>query len=955
MRRNKHELFKLYILHMMHLNTENLLKMKILILVLSFLVFFQVSVGQSKEKITIVKLLCNNTESPSIIDSPFPNFSWKLESEIRNQSQLAYHILVADNLNDIQNSHGNIWDSDKVNSDKSILVKYKGKELNPTQKYYWKVKVWNQDGIESDWSKPTYFVTALFNKKDWSSAKWLVYEEMPKELRMVPGFHELRGDFKKALDGKGQKRYVTPYFRKEFSVLKKIKNAYVAVSGMGHYELSLNGKKLGNRFLAPGWTNYDKTCLYNMYEVTDQLQKGENAIGALVGNGFYNINTERYIKFAITYGSPTFICKLKIEYEDGTEEVVISDESWKTDKSPIIFTSIFGGEDYDANLEQADWNAPGFDDSTWKNALESSGPKGELKVETDYPLKIMEVFDDPVILTPKNIYLYDFKQNASGIIKLKVTGKKGQTLKLHPAERLMDNGLMNQRTSGTPVWFQYTLKGEGEEIWMPKFTYYGFRYVQVEGAVPEGYPNPENLPVIKELQSLHTRNSSPGVGSFSCSNELFNRTYNLIDWSVKSNLASVTTDCPHREKLGWLEQTHLMGNSIQYMYDIYNLYDKIVDDMIASQTEDGLVPDIAPEYVEFVGGFRDSPEWGSSCVIVPWYLYKWYGDTEAMKRAYPMMKKYMTYLAGKANNHILNHGLGDWYDLGPKSPGPAQLTPKSLTATAIYYYDLSLLTEMAKMLGNNTDANFYAELAEKVRVAFNNKFFNQKKKNYSTGSQTSYAMPLYFGMVDKEYDGEVATNLAEELKRNNFALTSGDVGYRYLLQALNKYGYSDIIYKMNSRSDVPGYGYQLEKGATSLTESWKAEGASHNHMMLGHLMEWFYSGLGGIRQSESSVAFKEIVIKPEFVDDLTFVSTGYESPYGQVNCNWEKMDNVVSLSIDIPVNTSAIIYLDKNNNSVISEGNSKISNAKGIKIKSENEEQMICKVGSGKYLFRIEN
>lgn len=929
--------------------------MKILILVLSFSIFFQVSHSQSKEKITIAKMLCNHTGNPLVIDSGTPAFSWHLKSEFRNQSQSAYHILVADNLEDIQNSRGNIWDSEKVNSDQSILVKFNGVELMPAQKYFWKVKVWNQDGNASVWSKPAYFVTALFNKKDWGNAQWIVYEEMPESMRLVPGVHRLRRDFKASTEKLGQKRYVTPYFRKEFSVSKKIKHAYVAVSGLGHYELSLNGEKLGNRFLAPGWTNYDKTCLYNMYEVTDQLQNGKNALGALVGNGFYNINTERYIKFAVTYGSPTLICKLKIEYEDGTEEVVISDESWKTDNSPITFTSIYGGEDYDANLEQAGWNTPGFDDSGWKNALVSGGPKGELKVETDYPLKVMDVFDDPVILTPENTFLYDFKQNASGIVKLKVTGKKGQTLKLHPAERLMDNGLMNQKTSGTPVWFQYTLKGEGEEIWMPKFTYYGFRYVQVEGAVPEGYPNPENLPVITELQSLHTRNSSPAVGSFNCSNELFNRTYELIDWSVKSNLASVTTDCPHREKLGWLEQTHLMGNSIKYMYDIYNLYNKIVDDMMASQTVDGLVPDIAPEFVEFVQGFRDSPEWGSSCVIVPWYLYKWYGDSQTMKKAYPMMKKYMAYLGSKADNHILDHGLGDWYDLGPKGPGPAQLTPKSLTATAIYYYDLSLLAEMAKMLDNNVDANFYAELAKKVRVAFNDKFFSQKKKSYSTGSQTSYAMPLYFGMVDKEYEEEVAQNLAKELRRNNYALTSGDVGYRYLLQALNKFGYADIIYKMNSRSDVPGYGYQLKKGATSLTESWKAEGASHNHMMLGHLMEWFYSGLGGISQSENSVAYKEIVIKPEFVEDMTYVSTGYESPYGQINYNWEKKDNVVNLTVEIPVNTTALVCLDKNNNSVISEGNSKITNAKGIEIISENEDQVICKVGSGKYFFRIEN
>jgi len=716
----------------------------------------------------------------------------------------------------------------------------------------------------------------------------------------------------------------------------------------------MNGEKVGNRFLAPGWTQYDKTCLYNMYEVTDQILEGKNALGAMVGCGFYNINMERYKKFVIAYGSPTLICKLQIEYEDGSTETLVTDSSWLTDKSPITFTSIFGGEDYDSNLEQPGWDTPDFDDADWKKALVSRGPGGDLSIEMDYPLQVMEVFDDPVIKTPENIYLYDFKQNASGIIKLKVTGRKGQRLKLHPAERLEDNGLINQKTSGTPCYFEYTLKGEGEEEWIPRFTYYGFRYVQIEGAVPKGYPNPENLPVITKLQSLHTRNSSPAVGEFECSNDLFNRTYELIDWSVRSNLASVTTDCPHREKLGWLEVTHLMGSSIRYMYDNYNLYDKIVDDMIASQTGEGLVPDISPEYVEFVTGFRDSPEWGSSCIILPWYLYKWYGDTRAMEKAYPMMEHYVAYLGDKAENHILDHGLGDWYDLGPKPPGPAQLTPKSLTATSIYFYDLKLLSKMAQMLGQKKDADQYSELAEQVRVAFNNQFFNTEENSYATGSQTSYAMPLYFGMVDAAFEQEVRENLAKELGRSNNALTSGDVGYRYLVQTLQESGYSDIIYKMNYRSDVPGYGYQLEKGATSLTESWKAEGASHNHMMLGHLMEWFYGALGGIKQAENSVAFKSIVIEPEVVGDVKSCRTSYDSPYGLITCDWRSGgENYFELILEIPGNTTANVYLPLDNKKTVIQNNRSID-FDDLKVSQRSgKKKAMLTVGSGTHHFVI--
>lgn len=935
----------------MKLKTETLKRVFAPVIVVAMVVLISAC---NSNLVEIFDTKMGNLDAPAGVSKERLKFSWKLKSEKQDVMQTAYQILVSDDLKKLKGGKGNIWDSNKVESDASLQIAYSGSPLNSAKKYFWKVRVWDNEGVESDWSEPDYFVTAIFNVKDWSNAKWIVYEEMPESLRLVPGVHELSKEFFETLGGKGQKRYVTPYFRKDFAVTKKIKNAYVAVSGLGHYELSLNGEKVSTRFLTPGWTQYDKTCLYNMYDVTNQIKSGKNTLGALVGCGFYNVNNERYLKFAVTYGSPTLICKLKIEYEDGSVETVVSDETWKTDKSPITFTSIFGGEDYDATLEQANWDKPDFDDMAWKNAIISRGPRGNLKIEMDYPLQVMEVFNNPLIKTPENIYLYDFKQNASGIVKLKVKGKKGQTLRLHPAERLEENGLMNQKSSGTPVWFQYTLKGEDEEVWVPKFTYYGFRYVQVEGAVPEGYPNPEDLPVITELQSLHTRNSSPTVGKFNCSNELFNRTYELIDWSVKSNLASVTTDCPHREKLGWLEVTHLMGNSIKYKYDINNLYVKIVDDMVESQTDAGLVPDISPEYVEFVRGFRDSPEWGSSCIILPWYLYEWYGDMQTMKKAYPMMKRYMAYLESKADNHILSHGLGDWYDLGPKGPGPAQLTPRSLTATAIYFYDLKLLSKMAQMLELDNDTEQYSDLAEEVRIAFNNKFFNQDEKNYSTGSQTSYAMPLFFGIVDKEHEKEVRKNLAEELKRNNNALTSGDVGYRYLLQSLQEAGYSDIIYKMNYRSDVPGYGYQLEKGATSLTESWKAEGASHNHMMLGHLMEWFYSALGGIKQAENSVAFKNIVIEPEVVGDVNACQTSYDSPYGMIACNWEMGgENYFEMTVDIPCNTTATIYLPIDDNKSVSINSKALDYEKLDILQKSGKSKVNIKVGSGKYSFVV--
>lgn len=927
--------------------------MKNLYLIISFLLVFYLSFGQSTDPITVVKLQCNQTENPSVINTATPKFSWQLVSEYRNQAQTAYHILVADNPDEIQNSQGNIWDSKKVISDKSILVSFNGEKLESAQKYFWKVKVWNQDHVESEWSEVNTFQTGLFSDSDWEKAQWIGYEQMPLELKLVPGVHGNGNDQgKKALQ-----RTVVPLLRKSFNIQKNILSAKLFISGLGHYEAFLNGEKVGDSFIAPGWTNYDKTVLYNSYDVTQMLDAGENNLGAILGNGFYNINRERYRKLVIAYGMPKMICRLQIKYIDGSVDNIVSGSSWKTAPSPITYTSIFGGEDYDARLEQQNWNHPEFNDSFWKKALLVTPPKGELTAETDYPVKVMDSFKVVDISEIKpDVFLYDFGQNASGIVELKVKGKKWQEVRLIPAELITKDKLVNQRASGAPYYFSYILKGEGVEVWRPRFTYYGFRYVQVEGAIPENTDSQTELPEIVDLTMLHTRNSTSTPGTFECSNELFNQIFSLIDWSIKSNLQSVLTDCPHREKLGWLEVTHLMGNSIHFNYNIYHFYSKMVNDMIQTQTPDGLVPDIAPEFVKFEGGFLDSPEWGSASVILPWLLYKWYGDLSILEKAWPMMLEYVTYLKSKSDNNIVSHGLGDWFDMGPKQLGVSQLTPRSLTATAIYFYDLKLLSKIAGILEKDSEQQNLTTRADKVKSSFNNKFFNEETGVIATGSQTAMAMPWSVGLVDLQYQEIVINNLEDSIRTNGEQLTAGDVGFHYLVDALTRGGKSQLLYGMNNQNDVPGYGFQLVKGATCLTESWPAlENVSNNHLMLGHLMEWFYTGLGGIGQAEKSVAYKEITIKPEIIDDLSYASASYDSPYGQILSNWKKQGSTVKLDVDIPVNTTALIYLKITLQSIVSEGNSNINDAIDIEIISKNNEQMVCKVGSGKYLFTINN
>jgi len=754
------------------------------------------------------------------------------------------------------------------------------------------------------WSGCKTSIPVKDNYDSWANAKWIAFEQLEDSMKVVPAVHGSGNE----LGEKGIKRSVAPIFRKEFATAGEIEKASINISGLGHYELHVNGEKVGDRFLAPGWTNYDKRIFYNTFDITDLLKKGKNAIGVLAGNGFYNVNRERYRKLVIAYGYPMVIFNLTIEYKDGTIQNIISDENCRVLPSPITFSSIYGGEDYDANLEKPGWNSPEFDDSDWKTPVIISDSIGKLEPETDFPLKVMQEFQVKEILTSKTgRTIYDFGQNASGIIALKVKGNKGAKITIRPDELINEDGNITQRSGGGPYEFNYILKGEGEEIWQPRFTYYGFRYADVEITEPE---NTTEKTEILELKMLHTRNSSPTVGSFSCSDTLFNRTFELINWGIKSNMASVATDCPHREKLGWLEQTYLIGPSMHYNFDIQTLYSKVVTDMMDSQLENGLVPDIAPEYVPFQGGFRDSPEWGSASVIIPWQLYKWYGNKDVLQKAYPMMKRYVQYLQTTAKDNIISHGLGDWFDLGPNRPGEAQLTPKAVTATSIWYYDLKILAKVAEMLGFSEDSKEFQNLAANVKDAFLKNFYDEKTGVCSTGSQTSYAMSLYTGLIPDTDKEKVLNNLVDSITKNDYALTSGDIGYHFLVRVLSENGRSDILYKMNNRSDRPGYGYQLKQGATSLTESWAAlKNVSNNHMMLGHLMEWFYAGLGGIYQAENSVGYNEIIIAPKPVGDIKWVKCSFNSPKGLIQSDWQKEGKSFILNIEVPNGATAKIII----------------------------------------------
>jgi hypothetical protein len=915
-----------------------------------------VSTGGVSQTLVVTNLQCESRANPVAINTSRPKFSWQLQSAQRGVVQVAYQVLVADNEKLLLQNIGNIWDSEKQTSGQSVQILYKGAPLKASNKYFWKVRTWNNNN-QAALSKICTFGMGLLSPKDWSGAQWIGYEEMPDSLRTVPGVSNV--DTKKKLGPEKLKpRTIIPLFRKIFTSSKQVASATIYISGLGHYELSLNGEKVGNSFLAPGWTHYDKRVLYNGYDVTTSVKKGENAIGVIVGNGFFNINRERYIKLAIAYGYPKMICKLLIRYSDGSSSEIVSNASWRTTTSPVTFSSIYGGEDYDGNLEKNGWNKIGYNDEAWKKSVVVSPPGGSMEAEMDFPVTVKEMLSVKRVIKPKDsVYVYDFAQNLSGIIELQVEGKKGQVVKLTPAELLHPNQLANQNATGKPYFFSYTLKGNGIETWRPRFTYTGFRYVQVEGAVPDTATTPGDFARIISLKSLHTSNSSPSNGSFECSNKLFNDINRLINWAIQSNLQSVVTDCPHREKLSWLEQDYLMGGAINANFNVYNLYKKLVHDMMDAQTADGLVPDVAPEFVFFDDngfGFRDSPEWGSASVIVPWLVYKWFGDSGILEEAYPMMKKYVAYLKSKSSNNILNYGLGDWFDYGPNRPGVAQLTPKALTATAIYYYDVSLMSKIAGLLDKTPDVSFYNAEGLEIHKTFNDSFFNAQTKVYSTGSQTAMAMPLSLGLVNEGDRKSVMNNMVDSINNSGDKLTAGDIGFHFLVEALHNDNASQLIYEMNYRDDVPGYGYQLKKGATALTESWPALAeVSNNHLMLGHIMQWFYEGLGGISQSIESVGYRHIIIKPELVGDISYVNANHQTVYGNVVSRWRKKGNRFDLTVMIPPNTDATIFLPAGPGDSITENKQAITGRKDIKLVGSETGRVKLQTGSGIYSFTV--
>lgn len=903
------------------------------------------SAGQPSSPVT-VELRCEGRRNPVGIDRTSPVLRWRIDSARRGVKQTAYHVVAATDPALLEPEKADLWDSGEISSDASIQIVYGGRPLASNQRVWWRVRIWDDKQQASQWSDPASWTMGLLSPADWK-ATWIGSGVDLITSGMPPGQHR-----------------PLPIFRREFDVRRTVRQATLHVCGLGQHDLYLNGESVGQQFLDPPWSEYEKTCFYASHDVTAELRPGRHTLGIVLGKGWLHNAGNRRVHGRVFDRPLALIAQLDVLYDNGTTESVTSDPSWKWTEGPITHDAIVAGTDYDARRLPAGWWETGFDDSQWQPAVAGAGPGGRLTARMSPPLQTYKRFSPrSVRQVEPGVFFYDFGQNASAVPFLRVSGPEGKSVRILYAEqrhgstpgRNDGKGRVNPAGIGSPAasYLQYTLKGGGEESWLPRTFYTGFQYLEVTGAVPEGHPNPQNLPVIHELTSVHVRSSAEPAGTFACSNSLINDIDRMIDWAVRSNMSHVLTDCPHREKLGWLEVSYLMGPSIAFRYDWSGFGPKIARDIRDTQAPDGAIYTIAPDYGGFVDGFRYTPEWGAAGVHVPWLVWRWYGDRRVLEENFNCMKRFVDYMRDTSTDLVPKAGLGDWYDYGHGEPlGPSRFTPTDLTAMATFHDCARVVAQAAGVLGRTEDEKAYDALARQVAEAFNRKYFNGEDEYSNSGScQTANAIALCSGLVEPSRRPAVLARTVEDLQSRNWQQTSGDVGHVYLIRALAEGGHHAALFNVLNRTELGSYGHLARNGWSSLPEAWNAHsGSSMNHCMLGHIQEWLHQWVGGIQPGEDSVAFKTFTIRPEPVGDLTSASATHLSPYGLVESSWKLEDDQFHLEVTVPPNTTARVHFPTGPD--IHESSMKAAEAEGIRQLEPCNGRPVLEIGSGRYSFR---
>jgi alpha-L-rhamnosidase len=908
--------------------------MKSFKLILFFLSLFAISAAQD---LSVKELTVDHKTSPVGIGNKQPAFSWKIIEKGNNVMQTAYSIKVA---SDEKFSTSKIvWQSGKVESDESIFQLYKGPELRSGQRYFWQVKIWDNKKNESKWSAPAYFEMGLLSPSEWK-AKWI----------------ELSGD---------SIRYSpSPQFRKEFELTKIVASARIYVTSHGFYEVHLNGKKIGDQVLTPGWTSYGKRLQYQVYDVTVMLLKGKNVIGCLLGDGWYRGTLAWGNNWAVYGKKLGLLLQLRILYTDGTESLITSDETWKaTNNGAIRMDDIYNGETYDATKDLTGWNKPGYNDKNWQSVSVVNYNNDNLLASEGSPVKkIQEIKPVKIFRTPKGHLIVDMGQNMVGWLRLKVSGNKGTVVTLRHAEVLDKFGeFYTTNLRAAKCQLTYTLAGTGEEVYEPRFTFMGFRFVEVTGF-------PGEL-TTDNLTGVVVHSDMAVTGSFECSNNLINQLQHNIQWGQKGNFVDVPTDCPQRdERLGWTGDAQAFCRTAAFNLNVSSFFTKWLKDIAADQKPGGEVPDVIPDILNKQSATSAQPSagWGDVSVIAPWTMYTVYGDKKFLENQYASMKAWVEYIRKIAGESYIWKGgskYGDWLFYHPpvnNHTEPDGYTEHDFIATAFYAYSTSILAEAAKALGKTDDAKMYSDLFNKIKEVFMNEYVT-KAGRVGTNSQTSYVLALKFNLLPEELRSKAAEFLANDIKSRENHLSTGFLGTPYLCHVLSDNGYTETAYDLLLQESYPSWLYPVKMGATTIWERWDGEKTdstfqdpgmnSFNHYAYGAIGDWMYRVSAGIETM--GPGYKHIVIQPHPTQKLKYSKASFESSYGTIASGWERKDGRVIVTVRIPVNTTATIILSSSIPEKVTESGKPLSQNIYLKEINSTDKNISLKAGSGEYNFEI--
>jgi alpha-L-rhamnosidase len=850
-------------------------------------------------------LRCEYLTNPLGIDVTQPRFAWVLEHSERGEVQSAYQVLVATSAEKLDHDEGDAWESTKATSDDSTQVVYAGKPLESGHRYYWKVRYWDKGDHASAYSSPAWFETGLFSRDEWKG-QWIGGATQLRTRCGWPG---------------------------------PVARARAYIAGVGYYELRINGVRVGSSVLDPAWTTYDKRVLYATYDVTPYVRNGANVIGVMLGQGWF--------------GSRALLFQLDVELANGSHVEVVSDTTWKAKNGPIVSDSLYNGEVYDARLETPGWDRIDFDDSSWSAAKTVPGPKGVISAEMMPPIRNVDTLVPLSMRTPKpGVYVYDMGQNMSGWAELRVRGPRGAAVKMRFAELADDDGSINRdNIRAAKASDTYILRGEGEEVYEPRFTYHGFRYVEVTG-----YPG---TPSLDSIRGRVVHSAVEPIGSFVASKQILNQIQRLIRWSQLTNLFGIPTDCDQRdERQGWMGDAQVTAEEAMMNFDMAAFYTNFVRDIRDVQASDGTITDTVPHRY---GSRPADPAWGTAFPLICWYMWQQYGDRRILEQNYESLKKYIEFLRSRAPDNVLRYSYyGDWVAV--------EHTPGEVVSDAYYYYDVEILRDIAGILGKSADSQGYAQLADQIRTAFNQAFLDSKTGTYANGTQTADALALFLGLVPSDHRGEVAEHLTNDITYgHNTHVTTGFIGVKVLMPALTEIGRSDLAYELAVQRTYPSWGYMVENGATTLWELWENKRGpsmnSHDHAMFGSVGAWYYNALAGINVGADGAGYRHIRIEPQVVEDLHWVSATVETIRGTVSSSWTHSPGEIKLEVTIPVNSDAKVVVPKEEemtpltvregDRVVWQNGQFVPGDPGVTGASAIQGKVTFDVGSGHYAFRL--